>query len=222
MGNAEYMGSTQTFTVKFTSLFKTLEFIMKSFIIVAACLIAAISAYPDISGTGELNHAFNNFENVKERDFQDTYGAPAAPVETSWGSDTSTSFDPSYGNQDTTFFPAGNNAGFGSNPVGVGFGVNGDLGYGNLNGGNGLTLKGGLGGISFNFIAAILALLGHNPIEDFKDWFASDAAEAARNISPEHVQLVLNKIEAFALKIGLPPMPQKPPETFPPNMFNWF
>merc|ERR1712156_1200294 len=208
------MGSTQTFTVKFTSLFKTLEFIMKSFIIVAACLIAAISAYPDISGTGELNHAFNNFENVKERDFQDTYGAPAAPVETSWGSDTSTSFDPSYGNQDTTYFPAGNNAGFGSNPVRVGFGVNGDLGCGNLNGGNGLTLKGGLGGISFNFIVAILALLGltqlfgisvntlfdHNPIEDFKEWFASDAAEAARNISPEHVQLVLNNIEAFAQK----------------------
>merc|ERR1712227_514148 len=76
--------STQSFTVKFTSLFKTLEFIMKSFIIVAACLIAAISAYPDISGTGDLNHAFNNFENVKERDFQDTYGAPAAPVETPW------------------------------------------------------------------------------------------------------------------------------------------
>merc|ERR1711953_926184 len=154
---------------------------MKSFIIVAACLIAAISAYPDISGTGDLNHSFNNFENVKERDFQDTYGAPAAPVETSWGSEASTSFDPSYGN---------------------------------LNGGNGLTLKGGLGGISFNFIVAILALLGltqlfgisvntlfdHNPIEDFKEWFASDAAEAARNISPEHVQLVLNNIEAFARK----------------------
>ena len=65
-----------------------------------------------------------------------------------------------------------------------------------------------------NFIVGILVLLGltqffglsvntlldHNPIEDFKDWIASDAAEAARNISPEHVQLVLNKIEAFAQK----------------------
>merc|ERR1712062_717087 len=189
------MGSTQSFTVKFTSLFKTLEFIMKSFIIVAACLIAAISAYPDISGTGELNHAFNNFENVKERDFQDTYGAPAAPVETSWGSDTSTSF-----------FPAGNNAGFGSNPVGVGFGVNGDLGYGNLNGGNGLTLKGGLVailallGLTQLFGISVNTLLDHNPIEDFKEWFASDAAEAARNISPEHVQVILNNIEAFAKK----------------------
>merc|ERR1712029_1067756 len=204
MGNAEYMGSTQTFTVKFTSLFKTLEFIMKSFIIVAACLIAAISAYPDISGAGDLNHAFNNFENVKERDFQDTYGAPAAPVETSRGSDTSTSFDPSYGNQDTTYFPAGNNAGFGSNPVGVGFGVNGDLGYGNLNGGNGLTLKGGLGGISFNFIVAILALLGLTQlfgISSIPFWIT-----------------ILSK----TLKNGLPPMPQKPPEIFPPNMFNWF
>merc|ERR1712029_653172 len=159
MGNAEYMGSTQSFTVKFTSLFKTLEFIMKSFIIVAACLIAAISAYPDISGTGDLNHAFNNFENVKERDFQDTYGAPAAPVKLHG---VVTPLPLSIHLMETKIPPSspGNNAGLGSNPVGVGFGVNGDLGYGNLNGGNGLTLKGGLGGISFNFIVAILALLG--------------------------------------------------------------
>merc|ERR1712099_15541 len=198
------MGSTQSFTVKFTSLFKTLEFIMKSFIIVAACLIAAISAYPDISGTGDLNHAFNNFENVKERDFQDTYGAPAAPVETSWGSDTSTSFDPSYGNQDTTYFPAGNNAGFGSNPVGVGFGVNGDLGYGNLNGGNGLSLKGGLGG--FNLI-----LLS----EFWSFWDSLNSLDSV--LIPFWITTLLK-----TLKIGLPPMPQKPQEIFPPNMFNWF
>merc|ERR1712029_250471 len=203
--------STQTFTVKFTSLFKTLEFI-KVFHH-CRCML-------DCSDFGLSRYQWNwrpqsRFQQKCQGErFSRHLWSTCCTRRNFMGSDTSTSFDPSYGNQDTTFFPAGNNAGFGSNPVGVGFGVNGDLGYGNLNGSNGLTLKGGLGGISFNFIVAILALLGltqlfgisvntlldHNPIEDFKEWFASDAAEAARNISPEHVQLVLNNIEAFAQK----------------------
>merc|ERR1712029_1193796 len=161
------MGSTQTFTVKFTSLFKTLEFIMKSFIIVAACLIAAISAYPDISGTGDLNHAFNNFENVKERDFQDTYGAPAAPVKLHG---VVTPLPLSIHLMETKIPPSSL-----------------------------LEITLVLGPIQL-FGISVNTLLDQNPIENFKDWFASDAAEAARNISPEHVQLVLNKIEAFAQK----------------------
>lgn len=189
---------------------------MKSFIIVAACLIAAISAYPDISGTEDLNHQqfFNPQENVKERQF-DTYGAPDAPVITNGNSfdTTYTSYQPtgqdstSYGSyqatgQDATYFPAG------SSNIGVGFGVNGDLGYGNQ---GGITLnKGGLGGFFMNFLVGIFvvlgltqlfqggsALLGYNPLEDVKNWFANDGA---RSINPQTIALTLNKIEEFAKK----------------------
>ena len=112
---------------------------MKSFIVFTA-LIAGIAAKAAV-GTDTTN--FNTFD-VKERDFADSYGAPAAPVETSW------SADPAWANVagDATFT--------GGNNVGVGFGASGNLGY---TGNNAVATSNGLGGIAMTIFTAILAFL---------------------------------------------------------------
>ena len=113
---------------------------MKSFIVFTA-LIAGIAAKAAV-GTDTTN--FNTFD-VKERDFADTYGAPAAPVETSW------SADPAWSNNlagDATFN--------GGNNVGVGLGFNGNLGY---NGNNAVATSNGLGAHAMTIITAVLAFL---------------------------------------------------------------
>ena len=111
---------------------------MKSFIVFTA-LIAGIAAKAAV-GTDTTN--FNSFE-VKERDFADTYGAPAAPVESSWVA------DPAWSNNiagDATFN--------GGNNVGVGAGINGNLGYS-----SGGAVSSGIGGFGMNLLTGVLVIL---------------------------------------------------------------
>ena len=121
-------------TVKVTSFLAT----MKSFIVFTA-LIAGIAAKAAV-GTDTTN--FNTFD-VKERDFADTYGAPAAPVESSWVA------DPAWSNNiagDATFN--------GGNNVGVGVGINGNLGYS-----SGGAVSSGIGGFGMNLLTGVLVIL---------------------------------------------------------------
>ena len=73
---------------------------MRSFIFLAT-LVVAISAEAEISNlepNQQSFQTFNSFNDVKEREFSDSYGAPAAPVESSWGSTSGGSYDPGFSN----------------------------------------------------------------------------------------------------------------------------